>query len=223
MSDNKYYGRDLEAMSWAKNYNKWILDEIREYIGSNILEVGAGSGNFSKLLLLLPIKKLTCLEPSQNMFKILSQKLNSEHKVILKKGGIEILINNKNKEKFDTVLYINVLEHIEKDEEELINIYEILENNGHLIIFVPAFMWLYSNFDRKIGHFRRYDKKNLETILREKGFEILKSKYFDMIGIILWLFFFKILGRTLSSSNVSLYDKIIVPLERKIEKKYPHL
>jgi hypothetical protein len=110
------------------------------------------------------------------------------------------------------------LKILKKDEEEVINIKELLVKNGHLIIFVPAFMWLYSDFDKKVGHFRRYNKKNLEQILIRKDYEIVKSKYFDLIGIIPWLIFIKFFRKTLSSSNVSLYDKVIVPLEKEIEK-----
>jgi phospholipid N-methyltransferase len=112
--ERKYFGRDLEAMSWAKNYNKWILDEIKDYIGSNILEVGAGAGNFSDFVLSLSIKKLTCMEPSKNMFSLLKKKFVNNNKIVLKNGGIKNIIGDKKNERFDTILYINVLENIEK-------------------------------------------------------------------------------------------------------------
>ncbi|EDN70269.1 hypothetical protein BGP_0907 [Beggiatoa sp. PS] len=77
-NQTQYFGRDLEAMSFARNYHQWILDEFRPFLGSHLLEVGAGTGDFSQLLLQTQPTSLTTIEPSQNMFPLLDEKLKNE-------------------------------------------------------------------------------------------------------------------------------------------------
>ncbi|MEE4359661.1 MAG: methyltransferase domain-containing protein, partial [Desulfococcaceae bacterium] len=124
---------------------------------------------------------------------------------------------NKYKNYFDSVIYINVFEHIEDDSEELAHVFRVLKKNGYVIIFVPALSWLYSNFDKNIGHFRRYNKKDIQVLIREAGFQVIQVKYFDFIGIFFWYIVFVLCKKTLTGNNVFLYDKLIVPCMNKIE------
>ncbi len=118
---------------------------------------------------------------------------------------------------FDSVVYTNVLEHVEHDEQELRNMYSALKPGGHALIFVPALDFLYSEFDRKLGHYRRYHKSGLVKIAREAGFKIEKVKYFDLVGIIPWYIAFVLFKSAISGNSVSLYDKLVIPLMRKLE------
>src|SRR6185436_18923690 len=83
----------------------------------------------------------------------------------------------------DSIIYVNVLEHVENDAEELASVHDALAPEGRIFIFVPALPALYGNFDKEVGHFRRYTKTDLETKSRQAGFRILKSSYFDLAGI----------------------------------------
>ena len=118
---------------------------------------------------------------------------------------------------FDAVIYVNVLEHIEDDRKELSLMHQSLTNEGYALIFVPALSSLYSELDRKLGHFRRYHKKHLAQLIQDAGFKIVKATYFDLVGIVPWYIFFVLMKKTMTGANVHLYDNTIVPIMRKIE------
>ena len=210
-----YFGRDLEAMSFAKNYYKWIINEFKPYFGQSLAEVGAGTGNFSELLI-EHIKHLVAFEPSENMYPLLKERFSKNLRVETINSTFSSECSNF-KGYFDTIIYVNVLEHIENDEQELTYVYKTLRHAGHALIFVPALSFLYSNFDKNIGHFRRYYMKGLLEIIQRIGFNIKKAKYFDLVGIIPWYIAFVLLKRPLTGRKVSLYDKLAVPLVQKFE------
>ena len=214
--DPKYFGRDLKAMSFATNYHNWIIDEFENYLGVNVAEVGAGSGNFSNLLIARQVKHLVAFEPSANMYPLLEDRFGQLNRVeTVNRFFCDVC--DKYENSFDSVIYVNVLEHIEYDEKELSCVYKSLRQQGYILIFVPALSWLYSDLDKKLGHFRRYHKENLVGLIKNAGFNIIKVKYFDFTGIIPWYITFVLLKKSISGGNVSLYDRLVVPFMRKIE------
>ncbi len=214
----EYFGKDLEAMSFALNYHKWILSEFYPYLGSSVAEVGAGTGSFSELLLETSIKSLKAFEPSENMYPLLKETLSAYERAEAVNGFFG---SNTMEDKFDAVLYVNVLEHIDDDASEIVNAYNALNNSGHLLIFVPALPWLYSNLDKQVGHFRRYVKKDLVHLAKNANFKIIKAKYFDIAGIIPWYINFVLLKNEISGGSVSLYDRLVVPPMRILEQFVP--
>ena len=220
-----YIGKDLEAMSFTVNYHDWIIDEFRPFIGKHLVEVGAGTGSVSSLLLALEPETLALVEPSE-MFQLLESNIGggetrSEvrfHNSIFASARREIVEHRRP----DTIIYVNVLEHIQNDRAELAMIYDSLEEGGHALIFVPALMSLYGPFDKKIGHYRRYSKRELEEKCRATGFEIVMSKYFDLAGIIPWFVKYRLLrSDSLGSGAVKIYDKLVVPIAKRIEGLLP--
>jgi SAM-dependent methyltransferase len=218
----------LGAMECAPNYHNWLLDEFKPYFGKNIVEVGSGTGSITKKLLENNIEKLFSIEPSEMVYQQLTLSVNSYLQEInspVSFHGINTFLVDavpklKN-EKIDTFIYINVLEHVEKDEEELEHIYSILENGGKLLIFVPALQWLYGTHDLNVGHFRRYYKKDLQKKVEQAGFKILKNNYFDFLGILPWWIAFRVLKiKYLKDGQSKIYDRFIVPIERKFESKF---
>ncbi|NPA95962.1 MAG: class I SAM-dependent methyltransferase [Thermodesulfobacteria bacterium] len=219
-NNDLYFGKDLEALSFATNYYNWILEEFSPFLGKDIAEIGAGIGNFSRLLLKRPIRNLVAFEPSRNMFPLLQKNLAGESRVRAINGFFEdhsAKFNNH----FDTVCYINVLEHIEDDRGALCHAHSTLKDSGHLLIFVPALSFLYSELDKKVGHVRRYSKGELVDVVSSAGFSIKKAKYFDILGIIPWFVAFVLLKQIPTKANVSLYDKLVVPLIKPIERALP--
>jgi SAM-dependent methyltransferase len=214
----QYFGKDLEAMSLAKNYHKWILSEFLPYLGSSVAEVGAGDGSFSTLVLETNISSMKAFEPSRNMYPLLEETLSQDRRA---KAVNDFFGSAYTGERFDSVLYVNVLEHIETDASELANAREALNPNGHLLIFVPALPWLYSDFDRQVGHFRRYMKKDLIEITKRSGFSVVKARYFDVAGIIPWYINFVLLKNPMGGGSVSLYDRLVVPTMRVMEGLVP--
>lgn len=212
----QYFGRDLEAMSFADNYHRWIVDEFLPYLGDDVAEVGAGTGNFSALL--RPhVKSLSAFEPSENMFPALQSRFANDPAVSTRNGffGSETADIH---DRFDAVLYVNVLEHIEDDRGELDFVMQTLKPGGHLLIFVPALSFLFSKLDEQVGHFRRYHKQPLADLVADAGFDLKRIRYFDLLGVAPWYVVFTLMGRSVSGGNVSAYDRFGVPVTRSIER-----
>ncbi|MFK5947837.1 MAG: class I SAM-dependent methyltransferase [Methylococcales bacterium] len=209
-----YFGRDLEAMSVADNYNNWVFSKIKKHLGTKVSEVGAGIGVFTKMILSSGSRYVYGYEPSENMYKLLTDNLKNH-------TNTELFNHEYNGLKSDTVIYLNVMEHIEHDDIEIKKAFSGLDNNGKIIIFVPALPWLYSHIDKSVGHYRRYYKKDIEKKVIDAGFKIEESYYMDILGIIPWYIFFVVMKININSGNVGLYDKAIIPIMRFIEKYIP--
>lgn len=214
-------GRDLEAMSFAPNYLRWILQHFSPHIGTRIAEVGAGVGNFSRLLLEKDPEMLILLEPSLNLFDELKVRTSADVRVLAYNGTLPEYSETLGAARLDTIAYVNVLEHIENDREELRSAFDLLQPGGKILIFVPAIQFLYGTFDRAIGHVRRYAKSEILEKLKDAGFKPRCCRYLDSVGIAPWFIAFKILRlHGLSSGMASSYDKIVVPVMRRIEDKF---
>ena len=210
-------------MALATNYRRWIMDCFKPFLGRHILEVGAGAGSFSEMLLRENPQSLTILEPSTNLWPLIRDRV-----AVLDQAGIAQVRQSTLSEAFsgatqtprpDTAVYINVLEHIEDDEAELNRISSILLPAGRILIFVPAHRFLMSRMDDDVGHFRRYSMKELRFKCSSAGFRITLARYFDVVGILPWWVKYCLLkSRTLEPGAVRLHDRYIVPMSRMIER-----
>lgn len=213
-----YDGADLEYLEDSDNLYNMILSKFDDYIGENLLEVGAGMGTFSKSIINRYNKDLTAIEPS-NMITKLKQNLSDEivtKKIIPLSGFLND--NLQNLKKIDTIFYNNVLEHIENDQAELQTAYDLLEPGGHILTYTPANPSLYCEMDEEIGHYRRYTLSEMKDKMQNVGFEIREGYYHDFVGMILMYIKYKILKTTrLSKNNINLYFNTILPLLDKIE------
>lgn len=221
-----YEGCDLEAMVAATRYYQWLLSIVKPYIGESVVEVGAGSGSFSKQLLTIEPNQATFIEPTKNMYALLKEAVKENKppntKTVTYNNYLNDIVRKLIKQRPDTFIYVNVFEHIEDDAAELKTIYNLLPSGGHVIIFVPALQSLYSNFDEKIGHFRRYTKKSVTELAKTAGMEIREVRYMDMLGILPWWLSFKVMKReSLTPSLVGIYDSVCVPVVRGVESIIP--
>ncbi len=214
----QYFGKDLEAMSFARNYHQWILEELRPFLGSNVAEVGAGVGSFSELLLGAALTRLTAFEPSQNMFPALAARLEADPRATAINDFFGPAHAGAN---FDSLVYVNVLEHVEHDVAELEQARAALAPDGHVLIFVPALPWLYSELDRQVGHFRRYTRKSLLAVTEAAGFRCVQARWFDIAGILPWYVNFTLLRNPIGAGSVSAYDRFVVPPMRRLERLLP--
>jgi hypothetical protein len=212
-------------MSGASNYHSWILEIFKPYLGAHLVEVGAGVGSFSELILTQHVcKTLSLVEPSDSMYERLrihlrQRQLDSGITVDMYHGTfVEAADLIKSEQAPDSIIYVNVLEHIADDEGELEAVRRTLSESGRVFIFVPALKWLFSTFDERVGHVRRYSKSELEQKLRRAGFKILKSAYFDLPGIAPWWLKYRLLKSvTMNPGAVRFYDQFIIPAVRRIE------
>jgi SAM-dependent methyltransferase len=214
MGPDHYPGKELEAMSSAEHYRRWIVEGFAPYWGREVAEVGAGIGSITRILLERPVTRLVAFEPSSNMFPMLADAVKGEARASAVNGlfGAE-----QAGQGFDSVAYINVLEHVEHEQAELAAAFAALKPGGHLLVFVPALAWLYSDFDREVGHFRRYTRPALERLVTDAGFEVAESRYFDIAGVLPWYLYFTLMGGSMRRGSVTLYDRLVVPPMRRIE------
>jgi SAM-dependent methyltransferase len=210
-------------MDFAVNYHRWILELLQPFIGKHLVEVGAGAGALSTLLLNTGADSLTALEPSINMYPMLVGKLaeiGASHVDARQCTLAEAFsADAKSARRPDSILYVNVLEHIEKDDVELRTAHSVLTPGGRILIFAPAHSWLMGSLDHHIGHFRRYSMRELTGKCREAGFQIRSASYFDFFGIAPWWLKYRLLKSTsVESGAVRLYDRYVVPIARVIER-----
>jgi glycosyltransferase involved in cell wall biosynthesis len=184
----------LQSMRRARGLNRWILEQFRASLGERVLEAGCGIGNFTELL--LDRKRLVCVDNDPLYVEMLNWRLGHLENVRTLKFDLAdaSAYAAVKDEAFDSIVCLNVLEHIKEDEAVLRAYYDLLEPGGHAIILVPAHMWLYGPCDTAIGHERRYTQVELHTKMQAAGFEILKMDEFNRLGVPGW-WVNKMLGR----------------------------
>lgn len=221
-----YAGRDLESMSFARNYHRWILDLFAPHLGRRVVEVGAGTGSFSELLLARDPESLTLVEPSSAMHSLLVGRvggLASRARVKIHNDTFARVARRvAEEERPDSVIYVNVLEHVDDDEAELRLVADSLAPGGRVLIFVPAFEWLYGSFDRVVGHRRRYTRRGLAAKCERAGLSVVKSAYFDAAGVLPWWLKYRVLrSEKMEPAAVRFYDRVCVPVLRRVEAIVP--
>jgi len=207
---------EFTALSKAVNYRAAVLREFEPWLKGDILEIGAGIGQFTAPLARLGgVGKVTALEPERRFCAEFSR-LNPG--IALVEGTIDDMPAGTD---WDAMLSINVLEHIERDEEELAKYAKKLTaRRGHLCLFVPARPELHAPIDREFGHFRRYEKPELKGKLERAGFEVVRLEYFNFVGYFAWWLSFCVMKRHhFSSASVELFDRLIFPAAHAFERK----
>lgn len=214
----EYEGQEFAPLSLAKNYYSWIFSFFEAYIGTHLLEHGAGAGVISEKLFSYHPEQLLLLEPASNLIPILQNKFRSVSSVKIFESTLESAVQELSHEKIDTIVSINVLEHVEHDQEELKLMYKLLDTNGHLLLFTPAFRSIYGSMDKKVGHYRRYRKAELKQKLLAANFDVKLIRYFNLTGYVTWGISNKLLKvENLSMAPVKIFDKL-VPILRFAEQ-----
>ncbi len=206
----------LDNMDDAANYAAWIFALMTPHLGDEVAEVGAGHGTFTDLLA-GQARRVVASDLSERCTTILRDRFSAQPGVEILQGTITA---SAERGPFDAVILINVLEHIEDDNGTLKEIEGMLKPGGRVILWVPAFELLYSDFDRKIGHYRRYRTAALGAQLRGAGFEVTDLRYVNPIGGLAWLVLARILRRTpTNGAPVAIFDKYFVPVLRRVEHR----
>ena len=213
-SSFQYMGAELETFAHASHWKSYVQSKLRPYLVGDILEVGAGIGGTTRALNDGTQRRWVCLEPDAEFAKkirSLSQLRNCE-------VHLGMLPAIKAQEKFDAILYIDVLEHIKEDAAELVQAAQHLKTNGVIIVLAPAFPWLYTPFDAAIGHFRRYTRNSLRAIA-PRGLREEKFIYLDAFGVLASagnLLFLQTANAT--EGQMRFWDNCLVPLSRLMDR-----
>ncbi len=212
----------LQVISEARRFNAWTFDIIRPYCKGRILEIGSGIGNISTQFV-QNSADITVSDIRKNYRDFLATEfpsLNSQGKIL----DIDLADPQISQTHaaiagtFDTVFALNVVEHIQNDQEAIRNCAAMLKPGGSLIILVPAFQWLYNSFDQELFHFKRYSKSDLSHLFTGSGIQVQQSFYFNAGGIPGWFLSGKIQkNKTIPAGQMKTFDKL-VPVFRLIDK-----
>jgi SAM-dependent methyltransferase len=212
----------LAILSTVYHYNHWIFDSIRQYLGSGVVEVGAGVGNITQFM--LNAERLVCLEPFEPYFDYLSKRFAQHMNVQACRCPVEEVPNaDVPAEQFDSVVCLNVLEHISDDVGALRRMKELLRPGGRAIVFVPAMPFLFGEMDKAMGHVRRYTLSSLRRAFRAAGLKPTTGRYMNILGAGGWWWNGRVLKRsTIPASATRTFDRM-VPVLSAIERIIPVL
>jgi len=198
------------------NYNEWLRSLVAPAATGRVIELGAGMGTFS-LALLQTADHIVAVEPSARGSAALSAATEHIDRVTAVHGYAS---DAAGLGPFDGAVMSNVLEHIEDDEGTLRELLAMVKPGGLVAVYSPAFELLMSDFDREIGHVRRYRKHGLVRTFETAGFEISEARYVNMPGFFAWLLVSRLLHKRPTHSGLSrLYDRRVVPVARWVESR----
>ncbi len=216
-------GKDtLHSFSRTYRFNQWMFDQIFPWASGKILEAGSGIGNISRLFI-------------EKNFSITLTDIMTDYMIRLKRsfagdpqvdGVFQLDLSTPDiaakfpdlTGSFDTVVALNVIEHIGDDSLAITNCRKLLRMNGRMIILVPAFQFLYNSFDKDLQHFRRYTKKSVTRLLEDNGFRVVHKTYFNFAGMIGWYISGTLMrNKKIPRSHLRIFEKF-VPIFRIIDR-----
>ena len=208
----------LDSLRGACRYADWLYELCAPYLGSEVLEVGAGHGEFTQRLV-DDDKFVTAIDLSKRCVDQLERDFGHRPNVEVRHTDIAGVVGDR---RYDSALLVNVLEHIPDDLAALQDLRALLKPGGRVIVFAPAFDGLYSDFDRLVGHHRRYRKSHLVTLADRAGLKVVDVRYVNSVGAIAWWLFARRLHQLPTQGwSVKLYDNTVVPFLRKRETVQP--
>lgn len=212
----------LERFANAPAFNEWLYSSISRHCSGRILEIGSGIGNISGLLLkdhspvmLSDLRQVYCDK--------LQQRFGNNPRF---EGAVQLDIAEDHfRQKhasllgsFDTVIALNVVEHIKNDTKAVDNCKQLLKPGGKLIILVPAYQWLFNSFDVELGHFKRYTLKELGKLLTSSGLELAYTRYFNLAGIPGWWLTGSVMKKKVIPGGQLKIFNLLVPIFRLLDK-----
>jgi 2-polyprenyl-3-methyl-5-hydroxy-6-metoxy-1,4-benzoquinol methylase len=213
---------NLELDAQSHRFTNWLYNQISPGLKGNILEIGSGLGTYSEKIIhdKPPNSHLMLTEIAPTYLQALENKFSSnDNNVSVSKLDLNCKEDYEKigYEKFDSVLGLNVLEHVQNDEFALQQLYKMLKDEGTMVLLVPCHKFLFNELDKKAGHFRRYTKKELEYKVGKTRFIIQKMFYFNMPGIIGWYLNGSVAKNPEINANAyKIFDKL-VPMFRYVE------
>lgn len=210
----------LERMAAAPRYNRWMFERLRPWVGGGrrVLEIGAGIGNMSAFL--AERERLVLTDTEDYYLGRLRERFAGRPHVTVAALRLPAVEAHLAAERLDTVVCLNVLEHIEDDRASLRAMHDLLQPGGRLVLLVPALPALYGTLDEALGHFRRYTPRELRDKFTEAGFRMRRLEYFNLAGVPGWWFAGRVLKRRLIPTGALRWYEALVPLFR-LERLLP--
>lgn len=212
----RYVGDELELFQHAQHWKAYLRAQLAEFLRGDVLEVGAGKGATTQALCGGGERSWLCLEPDASLvaeIEALRESKRLPGHVAVRQGQLQDLTDQA----FDCILYVDVLEHIEDDLGELARAAVRLKAAGTVIVISPAHQWLYSPFDRDIGHFRRYSEGTLRALTPANTL-LERFRYLDSVGIVASLANRLLLRAAMpTQKQIAFWDQRLVPLSQHVD------
>jgi SAM-dependent methyltransferase len=222
MDNFVYVGTELELFSQARNWKSYYRELLRPYLGPRVLEVGAGIGETTRHLSGTEHEQWTCLEPDRRLAdRIESLQASGDlpafcHTVVGTTADLDPA------EEFDSILYMDVLEHIDEDRAEVARVIPHLAPGGFLIVLAPAHNWLFTPFDAQIGHFRRYTRGTLQAAVGSE-LRCVSVRYLDSAGLLASLGNRLVLNSKMPTpKQIRIWDRLLVPISRILDRAFAY-
>lgn len=213
----RYPGEELELFARARHWKAYLQSELSPYLHGDVLEVGAGIGASTAAFCTDRVSRWLCLEPDPELAKQIHTRIETSElpaRCSVVCGTVQDLSECA---RFHAVTYVDVLEHILEDAEELASVARHLVPGGHLIVLSPAHPWLYSPFDAAVGHHRRYTKKSLARVV-PSGLEVVTLRYLDCAGLLASAANRVLLRRSVpTTGHIAFWDGALVPVSRQVD------
>jgi hypothetical protein len=216
--DSVLQSQTLADISEARNYHAWLTSLALPYLGDNPLEVGSGLGDYAQTWLDAGVPSITVTDPDAGRAAGLAQRFAGDGRVTALRLGLPTAETSDH----SALVAFNVLEHIPDHIGALRSAAGLLRPGSPVVILVPAFESVMSDFDRKIGHVRRYRVASLTEAFELAGLTVERCQYVNAVGLPAWWLMMKMLHGTPSNSPLlRFYDRTVVPAMRGIEKVRP--
>lgn len=213
----EYVGSELELFSKATNWKRYLYNNIKSFIGPEVLEVGAGLGGTTKAFCKGEHVRWVCLEPDDGLSDRIRRSIDEGELPSYCTVVRGVLDGSDRLGLFDTILYIDVLEHIENDRDEILKASASLKPGGCVVVLSPAHQWLFTPFDRAIGHYRRYSRRSI-LAAKSDSLENVRVVYLDSVGMLASLAN-KILLKSArpTLAQIAFWDRVLVPMSRLVD------
>lgn len=196
----------------APRYNRWLIERVAPWVGQRVLEIGAGVGTMSALL--LDRERLVLSDINPHYIERLKARFGSQEQVRVVPLRLPATNGDLVAERLDTIICLNVLEHVRDDELSLATMFQLLQPGGRLVLLVPSLPVIYGTLDRALGHFRRYTPSELRRKYAIAGFRMRHLEYFNLAGVPGWWFTGRVLKRELIPTGSLRWYDALVPLFR---------
>jgi len=207
----------LEDLAEAGNYRRWLCDLAQPWLGDDPLEVGSGLGLYASEWRTAGTARLTVSEADPGRLQALRDRFADDGAVVVRELAVPVVQTSS----YSSVIAFNVLEHIEDDGGALRGFAQLLRPGGRVVLIVPAFPSAMSDFDRAIGHYRRYRAASLRRVVEGAGFDVEVLRHVNSIGLLGWFVAMRLLGgRPKAGLLLTVYDRAVVPWLRRIESRW---
>lgn len=217
--DYQYVGSELTLFKHVHNWKKYFASQLAPFVRGDVLEVGAGNGGTTPAVFTPSCASWMCLEPDCTLARELTEAVSNlrDREGRAPRIRVGFVADLESDETYDSILYIDTLEHVEHDAQELATAARHLRPGGTIAVMSPAHQWLYTPFDRAIGHYRRYSLASLQRV-GPRELQVVRARYLDAVGV-----FASLANRVLMRSamptakQLALWDNVLVPVSRLLD------